>query len=140
MVAAKIATLERGDKQHSSIELTSQSEAADLLNVGRASVQRAKLVLDEGVPSLFDALETERQHPLQRSESGGFPYNEQSTQLGDPLSPGEVGKDPCRLLYDSALLLPQPAKSQCISNKCTRPRAEHGNARTPYGAGIRAPL
>jgi len=45
MVAAKIATMKRGDNQHASIEATSQTEAAELLNVSRSAVQRASTVL-----------------------------------------------------------------------------------------------
>ena len=46
MVAAKLATLERGDNQHSPIGETSQAQAAQLLNVGKRSVERAAEVRD----------------------------------------------------------------------------------------------
>lgn len=48
LVAAKIATLPRGTNQHASIEAATQGEAAESLNVGRASVQHAREVLDHG--------------------------------------------------------------------------------------------
>jgi predicted HTH domain antitoxin len=57
MVGARIARLKRGDNQHSSIELTSQSETAELLNVGVASIKRAKKVLDEGTHLLIEKIE-----------------------------------------------------------------------------------
>ena len=57
MVAAKIAKLPKGANQHASIEAPSQAKAADLLNVGRASVQRAREVLDHGSPELVQAVE-----------------------------------------------------------------------------------
>lgn len=57
MVAAKLATLPKGANQHASIEAPSQADAADLLNVSRPSVQRAREVRDRGVPELQRAVE-----------------------------------------------------------------------------------
>jgi N6-adenosine-specific RNA methylase IME4/ParB-like chromosome segregation protein Spo0J len=57
MVASKLATLPRGANQHASIEAPSQEEAAGLLNVGRASVQRAREVQEHGAPELVHAVE-----------------------------------------------------------------------------------
>ncbi len=74
MIAAKMATAKVGDNQHTksagrsggavaSIEATgttSKTKAAELLNVGRASVERAKTVLEHGVPELVAAVERDR--------------------------------------------------------------------------------
>ena len=60
MVAAKLANLEVGDNQHSPIGGTSQSDAAEMLNVGKRSVERAKEVRDDGVPELQEAVEQGR--------------------------------------------------------------------------------
>src|SRR5262245_8748089 len=57
MVAAKLATLKRGDNQHSPIGETSQAKAAELLNVGKRSVERAAEVRDHGAPELVHAVE-----------------------------------------------------------------------------------
>jgi N6-adenosine-specific RNA methylase IME4 len=57
MVAAKLATLKRGDNQHSPIGETSQARAAELLNVGKRSVERAHEVQDHGVLELRQAVE-----------------------------------------------------------------------------------
>lgn len=71
MVAAKIASLPKGANQHSSNDLPtqkganqhasndapSQDKAAALLNVGRASVQRAREVQEKGAPELVAAVE-----------------------------------------------------------------------------------
>jgi hypothetical protein len=46
MVAARPAMLPKGANQHSSIELPTQEQAAEMLNVGVASVKRAALVLE----------------------------------------------------------------------------------------------
>jgi N6-adenosine-specific RNA methylase IME4 len=57
MVAAKLATLKRGDNQHSPIGETSQARAAELLNVGKRSVERAADVREHGAPELVHAVE-----------------------------------------------------------------------------------
>jgi hypothetical protein len=48
----RIATLPKGANQHAIIQANSQSDAAEMLNVGRRSVQYAREVLDEGIPEL----------------------------------------------------------------------------------------
>src|SRR5215471_15852471 len=55
MVAAKLATLKLGDNQHS--EGPSIEEASRLLNVGHASVERAKTVQRAGASELVQAVE-----------------------------------------------------------------------------------
>jgi ParB-like chromosome segregation protein Spo0J len=57
MVAAKLATLPRGANQHSPIGETSQARAAQLLNVGKRSVERAREVQEHGAPELVHAVE-----------------------------------------------------------------------------------
>ena len=57
MVAAAIATLKRGDNQHSPIGETSQADAAARLNVGKRSVERAADVREHGAPELVRAVE-----------------------------------------------------------------------------------
>jgi ParB-like chromosome segregation protein Spo0J len=57
MVAARLATLPRGANQHASIDAPSQADAAELLNVSRPSVQRAREVIEHGVPELVQAVE-----------------------------------------------------------------------------------
>src|SRR6516165_3256855 len=57
MVAARLATLRRGDNQHSPIGETSQARAAALLNVGKRSVERAADVREHGAPELVHAVE-----------------------------------------------------------------------------------
>ena len=58
LVAAKIATLRQGARTDlASIEAKSQSAAADLLNVSRSSVQRAREVIDRGAPNIVSAVE-----------------------------------------------------------------------------------
>jgi ParB-like chromosome segregation protein Spo0J len=58
MVAARLATMGRGRQAaNPSIEGFSQPDAAARLNVGRASVERARTVIDSGVPELVQAVD-----------------------------------------------------------------------------------
>ena len=61
MVAGKLATLRDGQRaaRAASIDAPSvtQTQAAELLNVSRKSVQRAREVLDHGTPELVAAVE-----------------------------------------------------------------------------------
>lgn len=58
MVAAKIATLARGANQHSPIgETISQGNAAELLNVGKRSVERAAAIHKHGTAAEIAAVE-----------------------------------------------------------------------------------
>jgi N6-adenosine-specific RNA methylase IME4 len=58
MVAARIATLPKGSNQHAPIGAPkTQEEAADLMGVGRRTVQRAREVIQEGVPALVQAVD-----------------------------------------------------------------------------------
>jgi N6-adenosine-specific RNA methylase IME4 len=56
MVAARLANLKVGDNQHTK-EAPSIEEASLLMNVGHASVERAKKVYEEGAPELIHAVE-----------------------------------------------------------------------------------
>jgi hypothetical protein len=56
-VAANIANLEHGgDRSKTSIAVLTTERAAKLLNVGRASVERARIVRDHGAPELKEKL------------------------------------------------------------------------------------
>jgi hypothetical protein len=57
MVAAKLATLELGANQHSGKEGVSIDTASKAVNVGRASVARAKVVLKSGDQDLIKEVE-----------------------------------------------------------------------------------
>ncbi len=70
MVGARMATLKRQDTlihfsnkiSDTSIDVSgkTQPEAAKLMNVGTATVQRARVVLDHGIPELVKAVEDGR--------------------------------------------------------------------------------
>jgi hypothetical protein len=57
IIAAKLATMKRGDNQHSPNGETSQAKAAELLNVSKRRVERAREVIEKGVLDLVDAVE-----------------------------------------------------------------------------------
>jgi len=60
MIAARIATLPHGvrsDRVDRSIDLSTQTQAAQLLNVSTPSVKRARVVLNEGTPELIAAVD-----------------------------------------------------------------------------------
>lgn len=59
MIAAKLANLGEGRpaKETASIAAVSQDTAADLMNVSRGSVQRARKVIESGVPEAIEAVE-----------------------------------------------------------------------------------
>jgi ParB-like chromosome segregation protein Spo0J len=57
MVAGRLANLELGANQHSKGQGTSIEVAAKLLNVGRASVERAKKVLALGTPEQIQSVD-----------------------------------------------------------------------------------
>jgi N6-adenosine-specific RNA methylase IME4 len=77
MVAAKLATLKRGDNQHSPIGETSQARAADLLNVGKRSVERAAEVREHGAPELVRAVERGEASVSAAADVATLPENEQ---------------------------------------------------------------
>lgn len=79
MVAARLATLERGrPEEKASIDAITQDEAAQMLNVGRASVQRARVVLDDGAPELVTAVDTGVVSVSAAADVATLPKSEQS--------------------------------------------------------------
>lgn len=78
MVAAKIATLEKGQRQDRSIDLsTTQDEAATLLNVSVPSVKRARQVLTDGTPELVTAVEQGKVAVSTAADLTDFSHDEQ---------------------------------------------------------------
>jgi len=75
MVAAKLATLRLGANQHT--EGPSNEEASRLLNVGHASVERAKTVQRYGTPELVHAVEHGEVSVSAAADVAILPTNEQ---------------------------------------------------------------
>ena len=76
-VAAKIATLKRGDNQHTSNEGTSQAKVAARFNVSEAAVGRAVKVLTKGAPELVAALEAREVSMSAAAVVASLPVEEQ---------------------------------------------------------------
>lgn len=84
IVAAKLANLNQGGKggvtdSNASIEaLVSQDAAAEMLNVSRSGVQRARAVIDEGAPELVEAVEHGRVSVSAAADVATLPKQQQS--------------------------------------------------------------
>jgi hypothetical protein len=81
MVASRIATLrdgERPDRQGSPIgEARTQAEAAELMNVGKRSVERARIVQEEGTPELVAVVDAGDVSVSAAAEVATLPPDEQ---------------------------------------------------------------
>ena len=106
IVAGKIANMRQGRQDpNTSIDVfMSQLQAAELLNVGEATVQRATKVLKDGVPELIEAVEAkERQREAIRRgnktrHTDDSPVSQKIDQAIPEEKPNEKRKDlthPC---------------------------------------------
>jgi N6-adenosine-specific RNA methylase IME4 len=77
MVAAKLATLKLGDNQHHPKQAPSIEEASRLLNVGHASVERAKMVQRDGASELVQAVERGEVSVSAAADIAGQPIDQQ---------------------------------------------------------------
>jgi hypothetical protein len=110
MVGARLATLERGDNQHAPIGATSQDLAANMLNVGRRSVQRAREVIDDGVPELVEAVERGEVSVSRAAKIASLPREEQAARITEPKY--DVASPPD---------LPPPSEIERIAEAKSRP-------------------
>src|SRR5262249_32662453 len=94
MVAVKLANLTAGANQHS--EGTSIEVASKLLNVGRASVERAKQVLAKGDPSLIEEVE-QGQTSVTAAAEGNTPTKPDKPEPSNP-DPEKIDKITNRLI------------------------------------------
>ncbi len=62
MCAAKLTTLQQGrpSKENASIDAFSQDKAAELFKVSRPTVQRARALIEKGIPTLVIAVEQDK--------------------------------------------------------------------------------
>jgi ParB-like chromosome segregation protein Spo0J len=80
VVAAKLATLKDGQRSDE-VAGTSIEVAANLLNVGRTSVERAKIVLRDGAPELQQAVEHGEVSVSAAAEIASLPKEEQTNAV-----------------------------------------------------------
>jgi N6-adenosine-specific RNA methylase IME4/ParB-like chromosome segregation protein Spo0J len=80
MAAARIATLQNGQRKSASPigEGRSQAEAAQILNVGKRSVERARDVLDQGEATLVKAVEQGKVSVSAAADVATLPKQEQA--------------------------------------------------------------
>lgn len=79
LAAAKIATLQHGQRQSGQLAaVQTQDGAASLLNVGERSVRRAREVLNEGAPELVRAVEAGRVSVSAAADVATLPKVEQT--------------------------------------------------------------
>jgi ParB-like chromosome segregation protein Spo0J len=80
MAAARIATLQNGQRKSASPigEGRSQAEAAQILNVGKRSVERARDVLDQGEETLVKAVEQGKVSVSAAADVATLPRQEQA--------------------------------------------------------------
>jgi hypothetical protein len=97
-VAAKIANLDEGrpDKT-ASIEAVSLDDAAQLLNVSRSGVQRAKKVLDDGTLILVSKVESGEVLRESELSKGGRPTKNQLLEVTGFPTLEELGISPSTL-------------------------------------------
>lgn len=91
MIAARLAKLPKGVRADTSIGVSgkTQAQAADLLNVGQATVQRGRAVLDRGVPELVQAVDRGELAISRAAEISRLSEEDQRTYL-DPAYGGRA--------------------------------------------------
>lgn len=96
-VAARLATFSHGGDRKSDQAANwrdvSQEQAAKLLNVGERSIQRAKKVLNEGVPELIQAVEQGEIAVSAASKIAELPKPEQEEILRKPFVANNSGEN-----------------------------------------------
>lgn len=97
MIGAKLANLERGDNQHSSIDLCSQKQASELLNVSVPSIKRAVEVhRNAATPAIIHAVEAGNMSVSLASQVAKLPEEEQevvASVADEPQQMRDVARD-----------------------------------------------
>ena len=93
MVGARLATLVQGARTDlASIDAKSQPDAAARLNVSRSSVQRARLVLAQGIPALIAAVDQGTLAVSEAATSAKLPAEAQTEVLAQVQAGTKVGQ------------------------------------------------
>lgn len=142
MVAARIANLPQGARTDlASIEAKSQDwisqvEAARLLNVGRATVQRAKGVVENGAPELVEAVDSGKIKLNEAERIAKLPHEQQCQLVALPKAVGQQhDRRPMRgqsaYAPRSAGDVRQRASAISISSNRSLPTLRRANASCP---------
>lgn len=96
LLAARIATLSHGvnkGTKDASIEASSQKDAAAMFHVSRPSVQRARKVLERGVPELIAACQADKLAVSVAAEIAELPADRQKKLAANPPSAKAIVKE-----------------------------------------------
>jgi hypothetical protein len=132
MVGAKLANLQKGDNQHSSIGLYSppvtQNQAAEMLNVSPNTIKRSKKVLTRGIPELQDMHMSGEVSAKAASEVAKLPEEEHRTAVAG----GVAGvKALAKKQSDSGTRSKTSSESQEISHAESKSDLSPKNQRVP---------
>lgn len=89
MIAARLATLSKGQPSNVPIGTLTRAKAAELMNVGEQTVARGRAVLDRGVPELAQAVDRGELAISRAAEIAKLPEEDQRTYL-DPAYGGKA--------------------------------------------------
>ena len=111
MVAARLANLPRGTNQHAPIGASTQNAAADLLNVSRRSVQRARAVIDLGTPELATAVDSSVIAVSTAADLARLPADTQREVLSrTPEEIHTIARDVRRRIQDAGMVGPSAVR------------------------------
>jgi hypothetical protein len=95
MVMARIAKLPKGANQHSAIALSSiptQAEAATMLNVSVDTGKRARVVLEQGIDELINAVDQGSVSVSAAAQFAKQPKEDQAKQIAEAPTPADAVK------------------------------------------------
>lgn len=95
MVAAKLAKLPKGSNQHAPIGGPTSKQAAEMLSVGRKSIERAKIVESSGAPGLVEAVQSDQVRVSAAADIATLPIDDQIALIeqADPKAFRKVAAD-----------------------------------------------
>src|SRR5437764_3178137 len=93
MVAKKLATLEHGQRQTGKFAgVTTQAQAASMLNVSERSLRTAGTIIDKAVPEIRKAVEKGSVSVSAAAQFARQPRNEQTKQVREAIRPADAVK------------------------------------------------
>jgi len=155
MVAKKLATLEHGQRQTGKFAaVTTQAQAASMLNVSERSVPTAGAIIDKAVPEIVKAVEKGNVSVSAAAQFARQPKKEQAKQIREAKTLADAVKahrkglstrsgKPNEVLYSGVVASrPKPPDARCCRDgslrdrKCRRSSAA---SRPPWAHRMRAP-
>jgi hypothetical protein len=128
-VSAKIAGMSHGgDRKSGKIkssadDLISQSESSEMMNVSKTATERAKKILDDGTPSLLNAVNEKTISISDAAKVASEPAAVQDQAVAD-VSSGLAATATAAVKGDKKILCPQCAREVRVGNKPKKGCAE----------------